>query len=185
MNGILRVNSAGSDLVSLTEAKAQTRVTSSNEDTLLGDYVSAASSMIDGPEGMAGRAFAAQTWDYILPRLPDSFLIPVPGATSVSAASYYDTDDVNQSLTVATYYRVIERDDGLLLELKDGVQLPEAYQRTDAATFTVSAGGTIPEHIKHAALVTVATWFDHREMGEVPMAAQQLINRDRAGWVGA
>lgn len=185
MNAFLRVNSAPSALVTTDEAKAQARITSTAEDTLIGDYVSAASAAIDGPFGMAGRAFASQTWDYVMDRFCNRFLLPLPGATSVSAISYYDADDGAQSLTAGDYYYITACDDGLIFEIKDNAQLPIANERADAVTITVAAGGSVPEHIKHAALLTVAAWFDAREMGEVPMAAQQLINIERQGWVGA
>lgn len=185
MRAFLRVNTAPGDLVSLAEVKAQTRVSSTAEDTLLGDYISAASEAIDGPHGIAGRAFGTQVWDYVMSGFCGSFLIPLPGATGIDSASYYDASDVQQSLTVSTYFYVIARDDGLLLQLKEGAQLPATKTRDDAITITVDAGGTMPERIKQAALLTVANWFENREMGEVPASAIQLVNLERRGWVAA
>lgn len=182
---ILRANSAPTGLVTATEVKAQTRVDTTADDTLIGDYILAATAAIDGPKALAGRAFGSQTWDYVLPDFYANILVPVPGATSVSAIAYYDTDDAEQALTASTYFYIIERDDGLYLQRKDGVQLPETRKRDDAVTITVAAGGTVPEDIKHACLMTVATWYENREMGEIPFAAHQLINLSRIGWVGA
>lgn len=184
MEGFLRVNSAPSGLVSLVEAKAQTRVDAGADDALLSDYILAATAAIDGPLAMAGRAFGAQTWDYILPAFYGRIVVPVPGASAVSSSSYYDTDDASQSITLSDYYRVIIRDNGLLLERKDGIATPETYTRTDAVTITVTAGGDVPEHIKHAALLTIANWYEAREMGDVPEAAKTLVNLDRNGWFG-
>ncbi|CDO37140.1 phage head-tail connector protein [Novosphingobium sp. KN65.2] len=183
MTGILRVSSAPSALVTTDEVKAQTRITASSEDTLLGTYIAAATEAIDGPLAMAGRAFGSQSWLYIIPAFPSRFLIPVPGATAVSSISYQDADDATQAMTVANYYRVIVRDDGLWLELKDGVNAPETYGRSDAVTITVAAGGTVPTKIKQAALLTVAAWYEDRTMGDIPSAAQHLIDLERIGWI--
>lgn len=185
MNWFLRVVTAPGDLITVAEAKAQARITSSYEDTLIGDYISAASAAIDGPYGMAGRIFGAQTWEYMADRLPQKFLIPVPGADTIVSFTYFDADDNSQTLTASDFYYVVPRDDGILMHQKDGAVLPRANERPDALTIRVSGGGTVPERIKHAALLTVAHWFDEREMGEVPMAAQHLINLERQGWVGA
>lgn len=182
MTGFLRANSAPSGLVTATKVKAQSRIDTTADDTLIGDYILAATEAIDGPFAMAGRAFGSQTWDYVLPAFYKDILVPVPGATAVSATSYQDGDDATQSMTITDFYRVIPKDDGLLLERKTGT--PATYDRTDAVTITVTAGGTVPERIKHAALLTIATWYDNREIGDVPEGAKTLINLERQGWFG-
>lgn len=193
MNGFLRANTGPADLVTDAEAKLQARVDGTDEDDAIAIYISSATSLIDGPESMTGRCFGSQTWDYISPCLPRSFVIPVPGAVSVSSVSYYDADDTEQSLAVDTYYRVIPVDSGLLLELKDGASLPVTHRRIDAATFTVSAGGTVPDDIKHAALMLIAHWYNSREavdtsaasIADLPFAVSCLLDRYRIGWVSA
>lgn len=182
MSGFLRLNTAPGNLVTVDEVKAQTRIDVTAEDGLLGDYIAAASGAIDGPLGMTGRAFGSQSWDYVMERFCTKFTIPVPGATSVTGLTYYDADDAEQTLTAGDYFYVIPKDDGLLLQLKDGVALPTTKRRDDAVTITVAAGGTVPEHIKHAALLTVASWYENREAGDVPVAAHNLIGLDRVGW---
>lgn len=185
MTGILRVKTAPAALVTAAEVKAQTRVDTSADDTLIGEYILAASEAIDGPLAMAGRAFAAQKWDYVLPDFYAAILVPVPGATSVDTIVYRDAADLSQTLTTANYYRVIPRDDGLLLERKANIETPVVFDRTDAVTITVNAGGTVPKRIKQAALLTAANWYEDREIGNVPQGAQLLVNLERNGWFGA
>lgn len=185
MNAFLRVGSAPGPLVTLQEVKDHTRIDGTAESDLLNSYIAAASAAIDGPFGLAGRMFKAQIWDYVIKDFYAELLIPVPGATDIDAVAYFDADNAPQTLTASDYYYVIVRDDGILLQRIDGAQLPETETRDDAVTFTVSTSGSVPDHIKQAALLTVASWYENREMGDLPDAAKFLINLERKGWAGA
>lgn len=185
MRSFLRPRVAPSNLVTLSDAKAHLRVTGSFEDALIEDYIAAASSAIDGPYGMAGVCFGAQTWDFVCSHLRQRFVINVAGATAITDFKYFDADDVEQTLTAADFFYIVPRFDGISMRVKDGAQLPTTNDRDDAVTITVTAPARIPIHIRHACLMTVAAWFDGREIGEIPQGAKTLIDIERVGWAAA
>lgn len=180
---LLAVHTAPAALVTLAEAKAQARVDDEDFDAQLTLMCNAASRVLDGPYSMTGRCFAAQTWNCTLAGLPTAAIIPVPGASEVAAVTYYDADNVSQTLDVGDYYRVTAIDRGLLLE--SDVSLPATYARADAVTFQVSNDDNIPDDIKHAALLLISAWFDDRSVGDIPPGVEALVGLHKVGWVGS
>ncbi len=181
--GYLTVHTAPASLVTLAEAKAQARVDGSDFDDQLTFMCSAASRVVDGPFSMTGKCFAAQAWNYTVSAFAPSIGIPVPGATTVAAITYFDAANSSQSMTVADYYRVSSSDRGLLLESDIG--LPQTYSRADAVTIRVSNTTSVPDDIKHAALLLVGAWFDDRSVGAVPAGVDALVSLHKVGWLGS
>lgn len=179
----LTVHTAPAAIITLDEAKAQARVDGTDFDDQLTMMCSAASRVVDGPFSMTGRCFAAQAWNYTMPGFPSSCMVPVPGATSIAAISYFDADNAPQSLTEGDYYRVSVNDRGLLLESDIG--LPQTYARADAVTFRAANSDNVPDDIKHAALLLVASWFDDRSIGAVPAGVDALVGLHKVGWVAS
>lgn len=169
-------------MVSLEEAKLQLRVDGSEFNSNITDLCDAISETLDGPDAMTGRALGDQTWEAVVCDLDGDIFIPVPGATAVDSISYFDTENAEQALTVATYFRQVVMDGGLLLE--EIIPAPDTYDRIDAATITISAGGTVPKRIKQAALLILSRWFDNSD-SDIPPGAKSLIDLERSGWVKA
>lgn len=69
----------------LDDVKAHLRVLSTDEDTLIQALMDTAFDMLDGRDGILGRALITQTWDYYL----DSFLVDKDGHTQ-KYHHYYD-----------------------------------------------------------------------------------------------
>lgn len=69
--GLIRVTAPANAPVSLAQAKAHVRATDfTDDDTLIGLFIEAATDHVDGPEGFLGRALIDQTWDYYLDAFP-------------------------------------------------------------------------------------------------------------------
>lgn len=178
---------APSALITLDEAKEQCRVAHNDEDLLIERLALAAADYLDGPEGAVGICLALQTWQVSFK--PDELRIRVPivPAIALTALEYFDTENAVQTLDVADYLTFYGSDSSYI-EPKNG-KWPTVYDRPDAVTATITAGKGAPENIRHAALLMVAHWYNHREAvsgsqaTELPMAAQMLIAKSRIGWV--
>lgn len=195
MNSILtRTAAPASTPVSLTEAKAHLRVDGNDEDDLITGLIAAASGLLDGPEGMVGKALITQTWTVAAPCADGAgrFALPVPPVSVVTAISYYDSAGDVQALDVADFL-LIGGTDQKWLEPDMGKSWPVTQARADAITATVTAGfgeaSDVPDTLRHAILLTIGHWYLSREavsddeMSEVPIGVQRLTDLHRIGWV--
>lgn len=110
------------DVVSLTEAKAQLRVTGSDDDTMIEALILAAVNQLDpAGGGWLGRALRPQTWEWRGEAFPYWYEgcgyarnyrcvyaaeLPYPPLIAVDSVKYDDGDGVEQTLVEGTGYRV-------------------------------------------------------------------------------
>jgi uncharacterized phiE125 gp8 family phage protein len=173
-------------LLSVAEARAHLRVTSTSEDDYIEALVDAATSHIDGYAGVLGRALLTQTWRQSFNDFPpvDEIRIALGPVQSV-VVTYYDPSDNEQTLASGDYH-VVASASGPKIILRDGYSWPSTSDRPDAATIEwvcgygdTSAG--VPAGIIHAAKLLVGHWFHNREaaseasMSEVPLAVSALL----------
>ena len=161
MSGISVVTAATVDPVSLAEAKAHLRVTSSDDDALIVGYLVAARQFV---EDYTGRTLSLQTYDYkIDDELCGEILLPRPPLVSVTSVSYVDINGATQTLSPSLY----QVDTGILFG-----RIVPAYQATypsvrvqpNAVTVRFQAGYTqIPEPIRQAILLLVSHFYDNRQ----------------------
>lgn len=174
-------------LLSVAEAKQQVVVDHSDDDALLERLVAAANDWLDGESSILGRALITQTWRLTLSAPPrERFLrLPIPVAQSVSAITYYDETNTEQTLA-APNYRLISQAEYGLVELVDGANWPNTCRRADAMSveYVTGYGDTaadVPEAIRHAAALLVAYWYDNRSavtersMSAMPLGVQALL----------
>lgn len=175
--------------ITLDEAKAQVRVTGSDEDTLLTARIAAATDHLDGPTGILGRAILQQTWTVDFSEWDDPLYLPIEPVQSV-AVTY--TSAAGTTLTLAdTEYDVLRSaGEAPSLRPKFGGAWPELGSARLPVRVTVVAGeATAPEDIKAAIKMLVAHWYEHREavgagaMQELPLAVGALLARHRRGLV--
>lgn len=162
--------------VTLTEAKAQLRVTDDAEDTLISGYIKAARQMI---EDYCGIRLVQQTLSFKGSRIADLMDLPAAPIQSITSIAYLDTDGANQTLSADVYEEVLE---GLSpqVRLKPNQEWPAIYVAPDAVRVVALAGFTaIPEPIRQAILVCVTTWHDNREVGDMNIAAMHLVQNYR------
>ncbi len=149
-----------SEPVDLADAKLHLRVDGIDEDGLIEGYISAARMSI---EAYAGLALLDQTWDLVLDAWPgpvvDFNLGPVTSILSVS---------VDGSALDASSYNLAPGLNARLVRT-DGATWPRP--KSIAAGIVVrfvsgfgTNGSEVPQNIRHAILMTVAHWFEHREL---------------------
>jgi uncharacterized phiE125 gp8 family phage protein len=169
--------------VTLTEAKSHCRVDHTDDDTLIGLLISAATAHLDGYAGVLGRALVTQTWRQDLESFSDPLRLALGPVASITSVTYYDADNAVQTLA-GTVYGLFSDEFGAYLALKPDQTFPSVYSRRDAISVTYVAGvadSAVPAPIKHAILLMVGHWYANREavapgqMYDVPMAVDALI----------
>lgn len=190
---ILTMTGAPAPLVTLAEAKAHLEYADTDRDGYINSLIAAATEMLDGPEGMIGKAVGEQVWTYALRYVPTDIIdIPIVPVKALQAVTYFDADNVSQTINV-NQFRLVANEDFAYLEPVDGFTWPVLYDRGDAVTFTLQLGmAEVPAGIKHAALLLISNWFENREAvltgtisKPIEFALDALINRWRIGWLGA
>lgn len=160
------VTARSADPVDLVSAKRHCRVDHSDDDLLIASLIAAATSHIDGPSGILGRAIMPQTWLLELPGWVSSIVLPVEPVRSVSVA-YTDADGASQTLaadqyslsawpSAATVWRFV---DDVVRPVLDTVEYP--VRITIEAGFASAA--TVPPEIKTALLMLIGHWYENRE----------------------
>ena len=190
---VLTMTGAPDPLVTLAEAKAHLEYADTDRDAYINSLIAAATEMLDGPEGMIGKAVGEQVWTYAIRYAPTGVVnLPIVPVKALQEVTYFDADNTSQTINV-NQFRLVANEDFAYLEAVEGFTWPVLYDRGDALTFTLQLGmAEVPAGIKHAALLLISNWFENREAvltGTIskPMefALDSLINRWRMGWVGA
>lgn len=186
-----RLVTAPSELpVTLSEAKRHLRVMHDDEDLLIESLISAATSHIDGINGVMGRCIISQEWAVSFDRLQGDVVLPFPDVTA-AAVSYIDAAGDTQTVPSADY-RVYLASGRSVLGLVSGARWPQAITGSREAftvTFTAGFGSAIdvPWSIKAAILMLIGQWYEHREtVGEgklLPLSFHALISPYRCGVV--
>ena len=186
--GLALVTPAATEPVSTSEAKAHLRVDTSDEDTLIASYVSAAVKYIETQTG----PLITQTWDYKVNRewpLVDNYYsiyLPFSPVQSVTSVSYVDIDGNTQTLSAGLYQTVLSAPNPYLTKAYNQ-DWPQIRDIPDAITVRFVAGYTnaaaVPAPIKSAILLMVGRLYEHREeviagvsAGIVPAGIEMLIS---------
>lgn len=194
---ILNRTIAPSQLLPTADAKAHLRVDSSVDDALIDTYIAAAEAHLDGPNGRVGKPLGTQTWTMARERVTGRTWVKIPLAPvqSVTAISYYDSDETSQSLTVSDF-DILKNEDAAWIRPKSNTNWPTMYDRPDALTLTVQCGfgavSDVPENIMQAVRFLLSHYYENRESVVmnakpvvVPQAVDDLIGQSRVGWIGA
>lgn len=178
--GAVLITPAASYAVTLAEAKAQTRVDGTDDDTYLNGLIAAAS---DHVEKYTGRSLGAQTWRLTTDGFTDEIRLPYGPVQSVTTLAYYDAAGADQ--TLATGWGLDNTVDPARIVRNVDASWPDTQDRFDAVRITYVAGySTVPAPIKHAMLLLIGHWYEHREavgesMAELPMAVDALLSNYR------
>lgn len=193
--------------VSLSEAKAQCRVVSADEDGLIAGYLLAARQHC---EDFTHRGFSTRTlaltidsnwptvFDYCTVRRHRRIVLPKPPAQSVASISYIDTTGTLQVLP-SNQYQFSKGDIFGFVDQAYGVTWPAVRCQPDAITVQFIAGyggnpSNLPEPIRQAILMLVAHFYDNREPvvgitaravpSEMPFAVSALLSKYvTEGWL--
>lgn len=189
---LLVVTAAPDPLLTLAEAKDHLEIDHTDKDALITSLVAAASQMIDGYDGMTGKAINTQTIKVSYRNAPgDHIDLQVFPVRALQAVSYFDETNTQQTINV-NQFTLVSNEDYAWLEPIDGFTYPTLFDRADAISFTLQCGfAETPEPIKHAARLMVAHWFENREAASeksvksIDWAVDALIGRYKKGWIGS
>ena len=162
--------------ITLAEAKAQCRVDITTDDALIAGLVKAARLYC---EKISWRAFMRQTWELWLDSWPaSSFTLPFPPLYSVTSIKYYDTADVEATLSTSIYYADTIATPGAI-RLKYNQTWPSTVLRTYNAVVVRFVAGyatdeEVPQNFKQAMLLLVGHWYENREAVTLGTVSRQL-----------
>lgn len=166
----LTLVTAPTDLpINLGQAKAQLRITASDEDALILGYIRAAVANLDGRDGTLGRALCTQTWELALDKFPavDFIRLPLPPIQSITSVKYVDGDGVQQTFSSANYNLTADKGVSPMVRLAYGQSWPATRNQPDAVTVRYVAGygamNDVPETVRQALLLMVAHFYETRQ----------------------
>ena len=161
--------------VSLSDAKARLRVTSSQEDS---DITSMIKSATRWAEHELNWRLLTQTWKYFLDGWPgDIIRMPYPPLQSITHIKYYDGDDAQQTLVENTDFRVDTASYPARIEVING--WPSIYNKVLPIEIQFICGFTanslIVEDIKDAIFLRVADLYENRQNSMIGSGRQAVI----------
>jgi len=178
--------------VTAAEVKSQSRIDTSADDSLIDRLINAAVSFIEGPNGI-GVCLVEQTWELALDRFPLIIELPLFPVISVESVKYIDEDGTEQTLA-SSVYRVDTHSNPARVSLAWNQTWPSARLVSNAVKVSFKAGhapdsgdytANVPDDLRHAVILLVAHWYEHREavsdqsMSQVPMAAKAILDNYR------
>lgn len=169
--------------VTLAEAKLHCRVDHTDDDALIEGLIAAATGHLDGWTGILGRAIITQTWRQDFPGFGCKLRLPLAPAASISAVTYHDGDNAEQTLDDAVYGLFIDAA-GPYVALRPDQTWPGAYNRPDAVSVEYVAGADdVLPAIKAAILLLIGHWYVNRDddVPEPPAIARLLRPLSRVG----
>ncbi len=179
----LTVTAPASEPVSAAEARSWLRLTDSADplesdstySTRLELYIATARDYV---ERFLGRQLIQTTLVMRLDCFPDWMLLPRPPLVSVQSVTYYDSDNVSQTLATSQYDVSIYGVAGRIIP-KFGVVWPITYIRPDAVTVNYTGGygttgSSVPAPIRTAILWLVAHYDQNPEAVLVGSISKEL-----------
>lgn len=152
--------------ITLAEAKAHLRITTTTDDALLTGFIAAATAQLDGWTGELGRCLCEQTWRQDYDVLRYELRLPLFPVISVSSVKYDDTSAVEQTIDPSKY-QLLNDGEGAFVRLNWTFVLPNTYYlRLPAVRIEYVAGyadaagvSTVPEAIKAAMKLMVGNMY--------------------------
>jgi uncharacterized phiE125 gp8 family phage protein len=173
---------ATAEIVSLVDAKAHLRVFHDDDDAYIGGLIAAAQDWLAGEKNWIGRSVVEQGWELTLSHFPVAKVdLPKPPLKSVDGVFYTPATGVEVSLSG---FRTIDTgvaDGGYILPAI-GTAWPITNGEPGSVRIEFKAGfATVPPSVKHAALLMIGHWYEHREAAsetkitDLPMAVDALL----------
>lgn len=169
--------------VNLADLKANCRIDVTDHDDLLTQLIVAARTYL---EEVTWLSFITQTWEYRTDRWADPIVLPRGPLQSITSVKYYDTADVQQTLSTDVY-------EASIYDLPGGVRLkhdqtwPAVRGHADDIVVRYVSGygataATVPQPLRQAILLLAGHLFDHPEVvvtglsvAPMPLSVSSLI----------
>lgn len=168
--------------VSLAVAKSHLRVDYTDDDALIGLYLAAAVSHLDGLAGILGRAIVSQQWRVsidggAMPNSGEWVEFPVLSLISVQSVKYYNTSNVLITASLADY-EIVKTASWAYIQPATDKTWPAVFDRADAFQVEFTAGfgdaAAVPAAIKSAILLMVGDMYRNRETVAIGAAANVI-----------
>jgi uncharacterized phiE125 gp8 family phage protein len=178
-----RVTSSPANPITLEETKLHLRVDGTDDNLLIDSLIRVATRLC---ETYAGLSFITQTRTVKLDYFDKSdVILPYGPVTAVTGVTYIDGDDAPQTVNAADYK--LDTQSGLAK-----IRVTETWPYTNetlnnvVVTYTAGYGAAdaVPDVIKHAIKMTVASLYENRgdEKGSIPSGAQDLLDTIKVYW---
>ena len=158
--------------ITLAEAKAHCRVDWSDDDTIIGAYITAARKFC---EHYTNRVFITQTWRQNENVFSEPIMLAVNPVQSITSVKYYDTDDAQQTLSSSNYQVDIASDEARIYEgVSAGYPSISLDVINPIEVIMVCGYGLaadVPEDIKSAIKIMTDFFYENRDMVNVPVAS--------------
>jgi uncharacterized phiE125 gp8 family phage protein len=162
------ITGPSSEPLTLTEAKAHLRVTTTDDDTYITALIVAAR---EAAEQRLGRALFTQTWLRTLDAFPDAIILRRSPIQSINWIRYLDGAGALQTLSTAAYATDFESEPGYVVPAF-GYTWPVTYAIINAVSVQYIAGysttGAIPQTIKQWLLMRIGALYEVREAESGP-----------------
>ncbi len=187
----------GGQPVSLAEAKRFLHVEHGDDDTLIGELITATVAFLDGPNAWLGRFIVQQTWDYKIDCFPwhcEPIKLPMLPVQSITSITYVDTNGVSQTLDTAVYQVTGLNSEGPAKICEAFNQSwPDTRDEKEAVTVrgvfgypddglspVVDYGAKVPDDLRTGILLNIKHWYE--TSGEVfaegvPMELGEMAQR--------
>jgi len=175
------ITAVGTEPVTLTEAKLQCKVDTSDDDALITALITAAREYC---EHYTRRAFASLTVEMVLDEFPadDTIMLDHSPVTSITHIKYNDSAGDEQTIT-GSEYALDEYGDANRVVLDYGISWPLAQDIPNAVRIRYVAGWTtLPFAAEAAVKLLIAHLYKNRSattekaLSEVPIGVDALLN---------
>ncbi len=197
MYGLELYAAPASEPVTTAELKAHLRLNTTDEDSLLSGFISAARQLW---EGMTDRSCLTTTWKLHLDAFPAVIRLPRAPLQSVTSVKYYDQSDTQVTWDAANYSVDTKREPGRIVpkvwfpDWKVFPVYPPLSYRTSPKIEVLFVAGwtsdTLPALVKQAVLLLAAHYYQRRDahiegsLTEVPLGFAAIVNQFKTGWIG-
>lgn len=175
------VTAPATEPVTLTQVKAQLKITGSSEDTRLNELIAAAREML---EVYTHRAFITQTWEQYHDTWPNGagFRLAKGAAISLTSITYIDSADASDTVGAITDLATWE-DPYPRITLKEGQNWPTVTLRPHDGVIVkwvagYGAASAVPGPLKQAIIMAVVQMYDGcpPEVASMPNAVRWLAD---------
>ncbi len=176
----IRIYDAESESLSLTDVKNHLRISGSDDDDAVRDFIAA---IRFKTETYLGQTLVNTTWEYSLDCFPDEILLPMGPVQSITSVSYIDTDGDTQSFSDIQY------DSSGRLKPSYDNSWPDTRDQYNAVTITYVAGKTHAGNVQQDIKLAMKLWIgacdinrenhDFSNIVEIPNSAKDVLNMYR------